>query len=355
MNPDKEFWRGRNVLITGHTGFKGGWLAHWLQLMGARVTGYSIEPPTVPNLFEESKLYQIVNSVHGDVRDLFNLKKVISNTHPEVIFHLAAQPLVRYSYDHPIETYETNVMGTVNLLEAARGVSSVRAVVCITTDKCYENKEWVWGYRENDPMGGHDPYSSSKGCSELAISAYRRSFFSSDNRAGIASVRAGNVIGGGDWGQDRLIPDIIKAFGEKKEVVIRNPKAIRPWQHVLEPLCGYLLLAERICSSGASYTDAWNFGPNDSDAQTVEWIVNKMVRLWGEEAKWTNDKAAHPHEARYLKLDISKAKTVLGYSPRLEIETTLEWVVNWYKKRKQGADVALLTQRQIEEFEKIIT
>ena len=351
MNPEKNFWQGKTVLVTGHTGFKGSWMSLWLQQLGADVVGYSLAPPTEPSLFKDARVNEGIQSNEADIRDLSRLQDVIANTKPDVIFHLAAQPLVRYSYDHPIETYETNVMGTVNVLEAARREASVKAVVCITTDKCYENREWVWGYRENEAMGGYDPYSSSKGCSELVISAYRNSYFSSGEGPAVASVRAGNVIGGGDWAEDRLIPDIVRAMMKNEGVIIRAPKSIRPWQHVLEPLSGYMLLAERLWDEKNSYADAWNFGPNDEDAKPVEWIVERLTQSWGEGAHWELDKDVNPHEAQYLKLDISKVKSLLGYEPRLDLGTTLEWVTQWYKAYHNGDDMRQVTQQQIVQFE----
>ena len=351
MNPDKIFWRGKTVLVTGHTGFKGGWMSLWLQRMGAEVVGYSLAPPTEPSLYIDARVKEGIKSNQADIRDLARLQQVISDCKPDVIFHLAAQPLVRYSYDHPVETYATNVMGTVNVLESARREPSVKVVVCITTDKCYENREWVWGYRENEPMGGFDPYSSSKGCSELVISAYRNSYFSSGDGPAVASARAGNVIGGGDWAEDRLIPDIIRAMMKDEAVIIRAPKAIRPWQHVLEPLSGYMLLAERLWHEREEFAQAWNFGPNDEDAQAVEWIVERLTGSWGDGARWELDKEVNPHEAQYLKLDISKVKSALGYEPRLNLGTTLDWVTEWYKAYHKGDDMRQVTQQQIARFE----
>ncbi|RUM92010.1 MAG: CDP-glucose 4,6-dehydratase [Thiothrix sp.] len=351
MNPEKNFWQGKTVLVTGHTGFKGSWMSLWLQGMGATVVGYSLAPPTEPSLYKDARVEEGINANEADIRDLARLQQVISDSKPDIIFHLAAQPLVRYSYDHPIETYETNVMGTVNVLESARRESSVKVVVCITTDKCYENREWVWGYRENEPMGGFDPYSSSKGCSELVISAYRNSYFSSGEGPAVASVRAGNVIGGGDWAEDRLIPDIVRAMMKDEAVIIRAPHSIRPWQHVLEPLSGYMLLAERLWNEKEAFSEAWNFGPNDEDAQPVEWIVDHLTQSWGEGARWELDKEVNPHEAQYLKLDISKVKTVLGYEPRLNLATTLDWVTEWYKAYHKGDDMRQITRQQIAQFE----
>lgn len=351
MNPDKEFWAGKRVLVTGHTGFKGSWLSIWLQRMGADVTGYSLSPPTSPNMFEDARVAQGMHSCTGDIRDLDTLQGVVSGRQPEIILHLAAQPLVRYSYTNPVETYATNVMGTVNLLEAARHAGSVRVILCITSDKCYENREWLWGYRENEPMGGHDPYSSSKGCSELVIAAYRHSYFSGQQSVAVASARAGNVIGGGDWAEDRLIPDIVRAMMSACKVIIRNPEAIRPWQHVLEPLSGYLLLAEGLWRDPERYAGGCNFGPHDSDARPVSWIADRLTCIWGGDAGWSLDGREHPYEARYLKLDISKARMLLKYEPRLDLGLALEWVAQWYLAYQRGDNVRLLTEQQIKAFE----
>ncbi|MEX0268287.1 CDP-glucose 4,6-dehydratase [Leptolyngbyaceae cyanobacterium UHCC 1019] len=354
-----EFWSNKKVLITGHTGFKGSWLSLWLQRLGASVIGYSLPAPTQPSLFEVAKIEQEITSIMGDIRDLTELQAVMLDHQPDIVFHMAAQPLVRYSYQNPVETYATNVMGTVNLLEAVRHSSSVRVVVVITTDKCYENREWVWGYRENEPMGGRDPYSSSKGCAELVTEAYRSSFFTTQQDlaqpaairetipTGIASVRAGNVIGGGDWASDRLIPDIMRAIQARQPVQIRNPHATRPWQHVLEPLSGYMLLAERLWQDGATYAEGWNFGPNDEDVKPVSWIVDYLTQRWGEGATWTVDAGDHPHEANYLKLDCSKAKARLGWYPRLSLNTTLEWIVEFYQAYGHQQDMAKVVEAQI--------
>jgi CDP-glucose 4,6-dehydratase len=356
MNP--EFWRGKRVLITGHTGFKGSWLSLWLQSLGAHVTGYALEPPTDPNLFEIAQVGQGMASVVGDIRDLSKLQSVFSEHCPEIVFHMAAQPLVRYSYKNPVETYATNVMGTVHLLESVRNTPSVKAVVNITTDKCYENREWVWGYRENEPMGGFDPYSNSKGCAELVSSAYRSSFFNSENylKHGVATatVRAGNVIGGGDWAQDRLIPDILSAFEQGRKVNIRNPHAIRPWQHVMEPARGYLTLAERLFLQGPVFGEAWNFGPRDEDSKPVSWIVEKMATFWGEDAQWHVDNGEHPHEARYLKLDISKAKSRLDWHPVLGLSDALKLIIDWSKQREFGANMRQVTLSQLQNYESLV-
>ena len=353
MNP--AFWRGRRVLVTGHTGFKGGWLCLWLQSVGAEVVGYALEPPTEPSLFESARVGEGLAASHlGDVRDLDHLQSVFRDHCPEVVFHMAAQPLVRLSYAEPVDTYATNVMGTVNVLEAVRRTPGVRALVNITTDKCYENREWVWGYRENDPMGGHDPYSSSKGCAELATAAYRSSFFNPKDfqrhRVSVASVRAGNVIGGGDWAGDRLVPDMIRAFTAGEPVVIRSPHAIRPWQHVLEPLRGYLVLAERMVESGPDFAEGWNFGPREEDARPVSWIVQRLVELWGEGAAWRLDAGEHPHEASYLKLDCAKARARLEWSPRWDLAAALEKIVAWHRAFNRGEDMRSFTLRQISHY-----
>jgi len=346
-----HFWSGKRVLITGHTGFKGSWLSLWLQSLGANTLGYALQPPTQPALFEIAGVDHDMISKVGDIRDLEHLRAVFLEFEPEIVFHLAAQSLVRYSYNNPVETYATNVMGTVNLLEAARAISSVRAVVMITSDKCYENQEWVWGYRENEPMGGFDPYSNSKGCAELVTAAYRKSFFQ-DHGPALASARAGNVIGGGDWALDRLIPDAIAAFIAQRPVLIRNPHAIRPWQHVLEPLSGYMLLAERLYEIGADYAEAWNFGPEDHDAQPVNWIIDQLKLEWGGSACWNIDPGIHPHEAHYLKLDCSKAKNRLGWYPTWNLSQSLEKIVEWHKLMQQGANMKSVTLDQISAFTK---
>ncbi|WP_204138999.1 CDP-glucose 4,6-dehydratase [Halomicronema sp. CCY15110] len=352
MNAD--FWRGKRVFLTGHTGFKGSWMSLWLQTAGAEVMGYSLLPPTSPSLFDVANVSEGMASVEGDVRDLEKLQAAIAQHQPEIIFHMAAQPLVRYSYKHPVETYSTNVMGTVHLLEAARQTNCARVVVNITSDKCYENREWVWGYRENEAMGGHDPYSNSKGCAELVAAAYRNSFFSpeqyDEHTTSLASVRAGNVIGGGDWAEDRLIPDIMRAIMAGESVLIRSPNAIRPWQHVLEPLNGYMTLAEQMWEDGGTYAEGWNFGPNDEDARPVSWITEQLTRLWGDGASWQLDTKVNPHEATYLKLDCSKAKSRLKWQPKLDLGMTLEWIVEWYQAYMAEQDMQKLTAAQIQRY-----
>lgn len=352
---DLTFWQGKRVFLTGHTGFKGSWLSLWLQQLGAHVVGFSLEAPTQPSLFESAQIARGMVSQIGDIRDLASLQHAIAEAHPDIVMHLAAQPLVRYSYQSPVETYSTNVMGTVHVLEAVRHAPSVRAVVIITSDKCYENREWVWGYRENEAMGGHDPYSNSKGCAELVTAAYRSSFFSPetyhDHGVAVASVRAGNVIGGGDWALDRLIPDMIKAFNMGDPVLIRNPHAIRPWQHVLEPLGGYLLLAQNLWHSGPEFMGSWNFGPCDEDAKPVSWIVERLKTLWGDGATWKLDEGMHPHEANYLKLDCSKAKARLGWEPCLTLADTLEWVVEFYQGYYAGQSAREIAEAQIRRYQ----
>ena len=356
VNP--SFWQGKKVLVTGHTGFKGSWLSLWLQAMGAQVTGYALAPPTNPSLFEVAEVGSGMISIIGDIRDLDKLQAVFAEYQPEIVIHMAAQPLVRYSYQNPVETYSTNVMGTVNLLEAVRKTPGVKAAVNITTDKCYENREWAWGYRENEPMGGYDPYSNSKGCAELVSAAYRSSFFNADTYAqhgvALATARAGNVIGGGDWAEDRLIPDIMRAITQDEPVNIRNPQAIRPWQHVLEPLSGYLVLAKKLVEEGPTYAEAWNFGPNDQDAKPVQWIVERLTQTWGDGANWHVDNGNHPHEAHYLKLDCSKAKSRLDWQPQWHLDEALDRIVDWQKQYQQGANMKEVTLEQIDHYSKIV-
>lgn len=355
VNP--AFWAGRRVLLTGHTGFKGSWMALWLQSLGAQVTGFALAPPTRPNLFDMASVGHGMTSVLGDIRDLAALQAVLAQHQPEIVIHMAAQALVRHSYQNPVETYASNVMGTVHLLEAVRNTPGVKAVVNITTDKCYENREWAWGYRENEPMGGYDPYSNSKGCAELVTAAYRSSFFNPKTYAqhgmAVASVRAGNVIGGGDWAEDRLLPDILAAFEAGRPARIRNPHAIRPWQHVLEPLRGYLSLAERLHEQGPAFGEGWNFGPLDEDAKPVDWIVRQMASLWGQGADWSVDEGAHPHEAHYLKLDISKARSQLQWHPALRLPQALQLIIEWAQQRRAGADMRTVTLAQIAHYQQL--
>jgi len=351
---DRAFWRGKRVFMTGHTGFKGSWLSLWLQQLGAELTGYALNPPTDPSLFEVAKVGAGMHSIIADIRDAEALAKAMREARPDIVIHMAAQPLVRYSYEAPVETYATNVMGTVHLLEAVRQTDTVRAVVNVTSDKCYENREWHWGYRENEPMGGYDPYSNSKGCAELVTSAYRNSFFNparhGEHGVAIASGRAGNVIGGGDWAADRLIPDMLRAIEEEQPVHIRSPHAIRPWQHVLEPLSGYLVLAEKLYVEGTSYGEGWNFGPVDEDAKPVQWIVERLADLWGAGATWQLDKNPQPHEAHYLKLDCSKAKAQLGWHPRWSLSDTLSSIVLWHRAYLDKVDMKTVTLNQIEHY-----
>lgn len=353
--PSREFWRGRRVLLTGHTGFKGTWLSLWLQSLGADLTGYALadEPDASLRMFEVVDAQSGMTSVFGDVRDRATLHAVMTAARPEIVVHMAAQPLVRRSYREPVETFDTNLMGTVNVLEACRQCESVRAVLVVTTDKCYENREWVWGYREDEAMGGHDPYSASKACAEIATAAYRRSFFAEGGTCpvAVASARAGNVIGGGDWAEDRLIPDMVRAFSRREAVRIRSPRAMRPWQHVLEPLSGYLLLAQRLFEQGRPFAESWNFGPDDADARPVGWVIDYMAARWGDGASHVIDQGDHPHEAGLLRLDISKARHRLDWAPRLRLEQALDWLVEWYRRYYAGhRDLRAVTLRQIEEY-----
>jgi len=350
----KDFYKNKKVLITGHTGFKGSWMSILLNSLGAEISGYALNPPTKPSLYEVAKIDKIVNSYIADIRDYDALHGFLHKINPDIVIHMAAQPIVRESYRIPVETYSINVMGTVNILEACRNTQSVRAIVNITTDKCYENREWYWGYRENEPMGGFDPYSNSKGCSELVTSAYRTSYFNpvdyNQHMVGIASARAGNVIGGGDWANDRLIPDFIRAISKGEKVKIRSPYAIRPWQHVLEPLTGYLILAERLYFRGDYFSQGWNFGPDDKDAKNVEWIIKKICDFWGNDASYEIDSTTHLHEANYLKLDCSKAKTELNWEPKWDITKTLKSIVEWNKAYANGEDMRMYSLMQIEDY-----
>lgn len=352
MNPD--FWKKKKVFLTGHTGFKGSWSVLWLKLLGADVSGYSLRPPTQPNLFELARVFEGITSHTGDVGDFQSLKKALEDARPDVVIHMAAQSLVRESYKNPLTTYSTNVLGTVHLLEALRQLSCKPVVINVTSDKCYENRELLRGYREEDPLGGMDPYSSSKACSELITTAYRNSFFNprdfKTHGLALASARAGNVIGGGDWAADRLVPDILRALAEGTEVEIRNPDSIRPWQHVLDPLNGYFTLAEKLFESGARYAEAWNFGPDEKSGKSVLWITNQLHKLWSGESSWTRDLKPRPHEANYLTLDCEKSKLRLGWKPKLDLESALEWVVEWFKAYEANEDPRQTTQRQIQKF-----
>lgn len=345
-----SFWKGRRVFLTGHTGFKGGWLSLWLSSMGAEVHGYALPPPTEPDLFSVARVADgLASHTIGDIRDQDALREALARSGAEVVFHLAAQPLVRYSYDNPIETYSTNVMGTAYLLEAVRSVASVKSVVSVTTDKCYENREWAWGYRENEPLGGYDPYSSSKACAELVTAAYRQSFLAASGVA-VATARAGNVIGGGDWAADRLLPDFLRALDAGKTLEIRSPNAIRPWQHVLEPLAGYISLAEHLTQTCEKAAEAWNFGPADDDAQPVRWIVEQLVaQVPG--AQWVSRQdSAQLHEANYLKLDSSKARGRLGWAPRWRLSEALGKTIAWHQAWRAGEDMRSVSLEQIRAY-----
>ncbi len=353
---DPSFWKGKRVFLTGHTGFKGGWLSLWLSSMGAKVTGYALAPNTNPNFFKVANIADDLEQSHiADIRDLERLQKVMADAKPEVVIHMAAQPLVRYSYANPVETYATNVMGTVHVLESIRNVDSVRAAVIVTTDKCYENREWVWGYRENEPMGGYDPYSNSKGCAELVTSAYRQSYFPVEKYAkhqvAIASARAGNVIGGGDWSEDRLIPDAIKAFEAKQALIIRNPLATRPWQHVLEPLSGYLILAQALYERGPQFNGGWNFGPRDEDARPAQDVINLLIKNWGSLASWRQDQSEQPHEAHSLKLDCSKARQYLNWVPKWSLEDAIENITQWQHAYQKQSNMREISFQQISKYQ----
>jgi CDP-glucose 4,6-dehydratase len=350
-------WQGRRVFLTGHTGFKGGWLALWLSSRGAVIRGYALDPETTPNLFTAASVGSVLEDVRGDIRDFAKLEASLAEFAPEVVFHLAAQPLVRRSYADPLGTYATNVMGTAHVLEAVRKTASVRAVVCVTTDKCYQNYEKDSPYRETDPLGGYDPYSSSKACAEIVSAAYRSSYFPLDrineHHVALATARAGNVIGGGDWSEDRLIPDLIRGFQAGQPVLIRRPGAVRPWQHVLDPLHGYILLAEGLLARETRLATAFNFGPSPADSWTVERIATKLAELWGAGVAWTHDAEPGVHESQLLRLDASKARNELGWEPRLKIETALEWTAEWYRSLRQGADMQKETIAEIERFGKL--
>jgi CDP-glucose 4,6-dehydratase len=351
-------WQGRRVFVTGHTGFKGSWLSLWLARRGAKIRGFALDPVGELNLFTAASVSDVVDDVRGDIRDYARLEASITEFAPEAVFHLAAQPLVRLSYADPLGTYATNVMGTAHVLEAIRKTPSVRAVVCVTTDKCYLNQEWVWPYRENDPLGGHDPYASSKACAEIVSAAFRSSYFPieklQEHHVALATARAGNVIGGGDWSEDRLIPDLIRGFQTKQPVLIRHPKAIRPWQHVLEPLHGYMLLAEQLLAQQTPFASAFNFGPANEDAWPVEQIASAVADIWGEGASWLPDSKPSVHEANLLRLDSSKARAELGWKPRLTIATGLEWTMAWYKAWQRGVDMRRHTEAQIAVYEELL-
>ena len=358
---DPALWKGRRVFLTGHTGFKGGWLALWLAHLDAEVRGYSLDPHTRPSLFESARIATAVEDIRGDIRDAARLEEALSSFQPEVVFHLAAQPLVRHSYQDPIGTFETNVIGTARVLDAVRRTPSVRAVVSVTTDKCYDNKEWEWPYRETDPLGGYDPYSSSKACAEIVSAAFRQSYFPVDklglpgehsgaHGVAVATARAGNVIGGGDWSPDRLLPDLIRGLLSGIPVLIRNPYAVRPWQHVLEPLRGYLMLAQALLTHDPRYATAFNFGPHEADARPVSWIADRLVSRWDGAAGWVRDTSPTPHEAHHLKLDSSRARARLGWAPALSLETALEYLVDWYRAWHADHDMQAVTLEQIAQY-----
>ena len=353
-----EFWLGKRVLLTGHTGFKGSWLSLWLESLRAETVGYALTPPTRPSLYELASVKNGMKSILGDVLDLEHLRRVVREHTPEVVFHLAAQSLVRRSYDDPVGTYATNVLGTVHLLEAVRDIPSVRAVVIVTTDKCYENREDHRGYRETDRLGGDDPYASSKAAAELVTAAYQKSFFNAgenESKTGVASARAGNVIGGGDWAADRLIPDVMRAVLEGRDLLIRHPHAVRPWQHVLDPLCGYLTLAEGLWQDPERFSESWNFGPDESEALPVSTVLDRLGKLWGPGISWLFDDGAHPHEAQYLKLDCTKAKAKLGWEPQWNLNSALEATVQWYKAHQSRQDVRSVAERQIRSYQNTLS
>jgi len=341
---DKNFWNGKKVFLTGHTGFKGSWLSIWLSSLGSEVRGYSLDPQTSPSLYNEARIYSIIDSHIGDIRDQEKLYKSMIEFNPDIVIHMAAQPLVRDSYEVPIDTFDINVIGTAKVFEVARSCDNLKVILNITTDKCYENDGRLHGYKESDPMGGYDPYSASKGCSELVTSSYRRSFFY-DKGVALSSVRAGNVIGGGDWANDRLIPDILMSFEKSEPVLIRNPKATRPWQHVLEPLSGYLMLAQKMHDKVDRYSEGWNFGPNKQDVKPVDWILNKMINKWPG-SSWEFDKNYSPHEANFLQLDITKAKSELGWRPVWGLGYTLDKIVDWHRAwlNKENMQTVCLTE-----------
>jgi CDP-glucose 4,6-dehydratase len=351
LEMSRDFWSGKRVFVTGHTGFKGSWLALWLQHRGAEVQGYALQPPTEPALFDVANVGRGMRSTIADIRDAAALNSSLCEFAPEIVFHLAAQSLVRLSYAQPAETYETNVIGTLRVLEAARQCEGVRCIVNVTTDKCYENREWVWGYREDEALGGYDPYSSSKACAELVTAAYRRCFFS-DAGVALASARAGNVIGGGDWALDRLVPDVLRAMEKGQEPIIRNPRSTRPWQHVLEPVAGYMALAEALYENGSAFAEAWNFGPRDTDVRTVEWVCDELTQLWGGRIAWRKDGASTKvHEANLLKLDCSKAIARLSWRPAWSIQEALKHTVLWHRAWLSGSDMRAVCLEQIQAYE----
>jgi CDP-glucose 4,6-dehydratase len=354
VNPG--FWAGKRVFLTGHTGFKGSWLSIWLKDIGVDLTGYSLPPPTSPSLFEVANVASGMTSVIGDICDPIALEQAIHDARPQIVIHMAAQPILRLSYDTPAETYATNVMGLVHLFEGVRKFTEARAVVNVTSDKCYENQDSMRGYRETDPMGGHDPYSNSKACAELITSAYRRSFFNSGAKGqhgvALASARAGNAIGGGDWALDRLVPDIMRAIHAGLPIKIRNPQGIRPWQHVLEPLSGYLILAQRLYENGQTFAEGWNFGPSEADTRPVQWIVERLIQMWGKGVTWQRDSESEAvHEANYLKLDCSKARSELGWKPKWDIETALQMTVSWHKAAWRKENMGAKTLSHVRQYQ----
>lgn len=355
VGPDPTWWAGKRVLVFGHTGFKGAWLSLWLQRLGAMVFGLSLPSREQSCLYDAAGLDALVDGIGGDIRDLAVVERVVNATEPEIVFHLAAQSLVRLSYRDPISTYATNVMGTVHVLAAALGAPTVKCVVVVTSDKCYENREWLWAYREDEPLGGRDPYSSSKACAELVTAAWRQSFARRPDRApiGIASARAGNVIGGGDWAEDRLVPDCMRALIAGRPVPIRNPRATRPWQHVLDPLCGYLLLAERLAEAPQAYGESWNFGPLEDDIKSVGWLASRIVQLWGEGSTWEPTPGDSLHEATFLKVDASKARSRLDWTQRLRLESGLDWTVEWYRSVSRGGSARDVMDQQLHRYNAI--
>ena len=351
---DPAFWAQQRVLVTGHTGFKGSWLALWLERLGAEVFGLAKPPATEPSLFAAAEVGEVMTSLEGDIVDPRAVANAIETARPTVVLHLAAQAIVRESHLNPVETFATNVVGTASVLDGARRAPDLRALVSVTSDKCYENNEWVWGYREDEPMGGHDPYSASKGCAELVTSSMRRSFFQTEGSASVGSARAGNVVGGGDWAADRLVPDIVRAWSIDEEVVIRRPNAVRPWQHVLEPLAGYLQLAERLAAGDDGFSEGWNFGPSEHDTRPVGWIVERMAERWGADTPWRVCDEGGPHEANLLRLDSSKARHQLGWQPQLSLDTAIDWIVDWYRGFYQGESARALTLDQIDRYQELV-
>jgi CDP-glucose 4,6-dehydratase len=356
---DAAFWKGRRVFVTGHTGFKGAWLTLLLERLGSQVTGFALAAPSEPSLFEGAGAARGINSIDGDIRDLAALTTAMVSVRPEVVLHLAAQSLVRPSYEDPVTTYSTNVLGSVHVLEAVRQAPGVRAVVMVTSDKCYDNREWTWGYREVDQLGGKDPYSNSKACAELVTAGYRSSFFPADrlheHGVGIASARAGNVIGGGDWSNMRIVPDLMRGFLSGQPVVVRSPSAVRPWQHVLDPLTGYLMLAERLWRRDSAFASPWNFGPVDADARPVSWLADRLVQLWGDDAKWVVEEAKDGKETGMLRLDSSHARNCLGWKPRWNVDAALEHTAGWYRAYGRNSTVAAVREATESDIDSYLT